>query len=82
MNPPNFVPMKKWIFLFAFLFVIGLSESSAQCPMCRTAVESGMNEEGNTKGRGLNDGIIYLLAAPYLAIGIVGGIWYKKNKAK
>ena len=74
--------MKKWILLLGFISVIGLSEVSAQCPMCRTAVESGMDEDGNTKGRGLNDGIIYLLAAPYLAVGIVGGIWYKKNRAK
>lgn len=71
-------------FLF-FLFLFGsvaLTQSIAQCPMCRTAVESGMDEEGNTKGRGLNDGIIYLLATPYLAVGIIGGLWYKSRKKK
>ena len=74
--------MKKLIFLLAFSAIIGITESYAQCPMCRTAVESGMDEEGNTKGRGLNDGIIYLLATPYLAVGALGYLWYKKNRSK
>jgi hypothetical protein len=49
--------------------------------MCKTAVESGM-EEGHTKGRGLNDGILYLLATPYLAIVFIGGAWYYKRNKK
>ena len=70
------------LILLLSMLTIGTLSVQAQCPMCRTAVESGMDEEGNTKGRGLNDGILYLLAAPYLAVGIVGGIWYKKNRSK
>ena len=72
--------MKKWLILFLFLSLASISSVNAQCPMCRTAVESGWNEEGNTKGRGLNNGIMYLLATPYLAVAIIGGLWYKKNK--
>ena len=74
--------MKKALLILVLLFGIGMTTSYAQCPMCRTAVESGMDEEGNTKGRGLNDGILYLLATPYLAVGAVGYFWYKRNKAK
>jgi len=70
--------MKKLVFIFCFSFSSILS-SSAQCPMCKTAVESGM-EEGHTKGKGLNDGILYLLATPYLAIAFIGGAWYYKRK--
>lgn len=73
--------MKKFLTLLTFLTVIGTAEVLAQCPMCRTAVESGMDEP-DSKGRGLNDGILYLLATPYLAVATVGFIWYKKNRAK
>ena len=74
--------MKKFLLILAFLSFIGIFITYSQCPMCRTAVESGMHEEGNTKGRGLNDGILYLLATPYIAVAVIGGIWYRKNKQK
>jgi hypothetical protein len=53
----------------------------AQCAMCTTAVESN-SKNGNTTTKGLNNGILYLLAAPYLAVGVVGLIWYKKYRRK
>jgi hypothetical protein len=49
--------------------------------MCTVAVESNA-KSGATSTNGLNNGIMYLLAAPYLAIGIVGFIWYKKYRRK
>ena len=67
------------------LLFITLSFSSicqAQCPMCRGAVEGALKEEGNTKGIGLNKGILYLLATPYLAVAIVGGAWFYNKKKK
>jgi hypothetical protein len=66
--------------LVLFAFLLAPMASSAQCPMCRSAVESAMKDEGNTKGLGLNDGIMYLLAVPYLAAAVVGGIWYVKRR--
>ncbi|CAI8188517.1 hypothetical protein OAP07_03900 [Bacteroidia bacterium] len=72
--------MKKITFIL--LLILGsIATVNAQCPMCKTAVESGM-EEGHTKGRGLNDGILYLLATPYLAIAFIGGAWYYKRNKK
>lgn len=73
--------MKKAIILtlLAVLF-IGMGDLFAQCPMCRSAVESGLKEEGNTIGIGLNDGIIYLLAAPYLLVLVIGGLWYRRYR--
>lgn len=66
-------------FLIVFIALIAFSISGyAQCPMCRSAVESGLMEEGNKVGIGLNDGILYLLATPYLIVLIVGTIWYRK----
>jgi hypothetical protein len=72
--------MKKLLVLVLFS---ALSETvSAQCPMCRGAVESAMKDEGNTKGKGLNKGILYLLATPYLAVALVGGAWLYNKKKK
>jgi uncharacterized membrane protein len=39
-------------------------------------------QNGNSEGKGLNNGILYLLAAPYLAIAGVGFLWYKKYRRK
>ena len=65
-----------------FLFVIsGASQVSAQCAMCTLNADNS-TQNGNTEGNGLNDGILYLLAAPYLAVAAVGFIWYKKYRRK
>lgn len=74
--------MRKLLFIALLFFASAFATTvSAQCPMCRTAVESGMDDE-HGKGKGLNDGILYLLATPYLAVGIIGGVWYHRNKKK
>lgn len=54
------------LFLLIFLLVI---ESSAQCSMCRAVLESG---EAKEMAKGINNGIIYLMAIPYLLVGFVG----------
>ena len=70
------------VFLIAFVMILAgvFSEVYAQCPMCRSAVESAMQNEDNTVGVGLNKGILYLLASPYLIVAFVGGLWYRKNR--
>lgn len=40
----------------------------AQCAMCKTAAESSLKSNPNSIARGLNSGILYLMAVPYLAI--------------
>jgi len=56
-----------------------MTESVAQCPMCRMAAESNL-ANGGSEGKGLNKGILYMLAMPYLMITTVGFIWYRNNK--
>lgn len=72
--------MKKYfLFLFTFL-VLGLSyspESLAQCAMCTLNAENS-TVEGNTQGKGLNDGILFLLSMPFIIGAGVGILWYKK----
>ncbi|MDB9882943.1 hypothetical protein N8368_01805 [Bacteroidia bacterium] len=70
--------MKK-ILIVLFLTFSAALVAEAQCPMCKASVESGMEDE-NAKGKGLNKGILYLLATPYLAIAVIGGAWYYKKK--
>ncbi|MBI1305441.1 MAG: hypothetical protein GC181_02375 [Bacteroidetes bacterium] len=67
------------LLILAVLMVAGQTVM-AQCPMCRSAVESAMQQEGNTVGVGLNKGILYLLATPYLVVAVVGGIWYRNHR--
>ena len=68
------------IFIFSFM-VFSAFEADAQCSMCAMSAENSV-QNGNTQGKGLNTGILYLLAAPYLAIAAVGFIWYKKYRRK
>ena len=51
------------------LAVFMMVESTAQCSMCRAVLESG---EALETAKGINNGIIYLMAIPYLLVGFVG----------
>ena len=53
----------------------------AQCAMCTLNAENS-TKEGNTQGKGLNDGILFLLAMPFLIGAGVGILWYKKFRVK
>lgn len=46
---------------------IGL-EADAQCQVCKATLESAGGEGANTYGEGINTGIIYLMAVPYLLL--------------
>jgi len=47
--------------------------------MCRASAETNL-KAGGTVGKGLNDGILYLLAMPYLLVGTIGFLWYRNSK--
>ncbi|WP_370477602.1 hypothetical protein [Tamlana flava] len=66
--------MKQKVVFFLFSLVFFLN-GNAQCAMCRAVLE---NEEGQTAAKGINDGIIYLMAIPYILIGGIGYIIYRK----
>lgn len=69
--------LDKAVFILFFLF-ISLS-SSAQCAMCRAALES---EEGNVQAKAINDGIVYLMIIPYVLVAVVGFAIYKIKFSK
>ena len=70
--------MKRFLLSLVFLFIS--FSASAQCAMCRAVLES---ETDNSMAEGVNNGIIYLAAIPYLLMG--GLIWFiykSRKKAK
>jgi hypothetical protein len=48
----------------------------AQCVMCKEAAGA------ETRAVGINEGILYLMAAPYLvmAAALLGYLWYRRRK--
>ncbi|HET7115529.1 MAG TPA: hypothetical protein VFI29_03520 [Hanamia sp.] len=72
--------MKKSVFilLFTVCFLVFSTDALAQCSICAKTVM----QMGTRPAEGFNDGIIYLMAVPYIAIGVVGYKWWKNNKIK
>ena len=72
-------------FFFVILAVAFVSlpfkDVQAQCAMCSLTADSSV-KNGNTQGEKLNKGIIILLSAPYLAVGLIGFVWYKNYRKK
>jgi hypothetical protein len=64
--------MKKYAFAIIILFVLVLAPTlgEAQCSMCKASVESSMGQKNSVAG-GINQGILYLMAVPYLLIAFV-----------
>ena len=62
-----------------FVFLLVSQNADAQCAMCKAVVEANL-ESGGSIGAGLNDGILYLMAMPYISILVVGLIWYNLKK--
>ena len=66
------------VFLFLFAFAeINILE--AQCAMCRAVLES---ESDGSTAKGINNGIIYLMAIPYILVGGVLYAVYRSFKKK
>lgn len=58
-------------FVFTFIFMLDLQ---AQCSMCRAVLE---NEQDKSAAEGINNGILFLMAFPYLLVGGLGYYIYK-----
>jgi len=60
--------------LLLFLLLLSPSLVEAQCAMCRAVVES---EQGGKTAEGLNNGIVYLMAIPYILVVGLGLVIYR-----
>lgn len=74
--------MIKFLSVIALMFALSVTTSTeiqAQCPMCRMSAESNL-KNGGEAGKGLNAGILYMLATPYLIVGLVGYVWWRNRR--
>ena len=67
--------------LVLVLLLVAADAAMAQCPMCKSAVESSLQTGDNT-AIGLNKGILYLLLMPYLFYALIFLAWYFSNREK
>ncbi|MBM3177832.1 MAG: hypothetical protein FJZ78_07470 [Bacteroidetes bacterium] len=64
-----------------FLLAIMISNfAHAQCAMCRATLENNVSQGNIGIAAGINFGILYLLAVPYLAFGVIWYFWYKSSR--
>lgn len=68
------------ITIFSFIaFLLFSVTSQAQCAMCRAVLET---EDGGNKAEAVNDGIVYLMAFPYILVGIIAFVIYRTRQKK
>ena len=67
--------------VFGLLFSLAPLAASAQCTMCKAQVEASRTEKDGYDFSGLNKGILYMAAIPYLLMGAVGYFWYRNTHA-
>ena len=78
--------MKRSLFALIFTLLVAILpavpvQTYAQCPMCKANVESTIRSDATKKsGMGLNAGIILLLGMPYVAVMVVGVLWYRNSR--
>ena len=64
---------------FSIAFLLISIVANAQCAMCRASLESS----GDTsQGEAVNDGIVYLMAIPYILVGVMGYVIYRMYTKK
>ncbi len=68
---------KTLITISILVFLLIPQYAEAQCAMCRAVLES---EEGGSTAEGINNGIVYLMAIPYILVGGIIYIIYRKMK--
>ncbi len=75
----NWIKYASLLGMIVLLLIVFSTDAWAQCPMCRMSAESNL-ENGGTAGKGLNSGILYMLATPYLIVGAIGFIWWRNRQ--
>jgi hypothetical protein len=70
--------VKKIVLVLSFIilnFLLPVQDSSAQCSICTKTAQ----QMGDKPAKGMNSGILYLAAAPFL---IAGFIYYQARKSQ
>ena len=71
----------KYLILIVVVLIFTTSDLFAQCAMCRATLENNVSNGNIGIAEKINYGILYLFAMPYLAVMVIGYLWYKKSKA-
>lgn len=72
---------KKWIVMVLCMCFLGMGENThAQCAMCKKSAQNANANKQTQIASDLNTGVLYLLALPYLASGVLAFVWYRNNK--
>lgn len=69
---------KKIVLVLMLLFMVDFA--FGQCSMCKAVASSNL-EGGGAAAVGLNNGIMYLMAFPYIMIATVAFLWYRHRQA-
>ena len=67
------------LFFLVILMTCFNSISISQCAMCKAVVEANL-DAGDTKGAGLNDGILFLMSMPYIAVFLFALFFYLQKR--
>lgn len=66
--------------VLTFVFCLIPFALNSQCAMCRASLQ---NEANKAAAEGVNDGIVYLMAIPYILVAAVFyAVWRLKQKKK
>ena len=70
--------MKKCLTIFSIFFVLMLLNIGveAQCAMCTKTA----SQLGEKPALGMNQGILYLMGAPFAIVGIIAYRWWKSQE--
>lgn len=63
--------------LLLFVVLMAYSDIEAQCAMCKAVLESNMQSGEDAVGKGINNGIMYIMFVPYILLGVGGYFMYK-----
>lgn len=64
------------ILLLVFCISFFSAATNAQCSVCTKTV----SQLGEKPAKGMNSGILYLMAAPFAIVGFIGYRWWRSNK--
>tara|TARA_B110001469_G_scaffold10323_1_gene10297 strand:+ start:280 stop:513 length:234 start_codon:yes stop_codon:yes gene_type:complete len=67
------------LFFLVVLMTCFNSISIGQCAMCKAVVEANV-ASGDTKAAGLNDGILFLMSMPYIAVFLFALFFYLQKR--
>ncbi len=73
----TFLPKKRILLVLSIVLLLPFV-GEAQCAMCRAVLEG---EDNTAVAEGINNGIVYLMAIPYILIGALFFFIYRKMKS-